>query len=55
MPLGVPTDMVYVDADNDEKSEGGVFGIVTAPLVLAGHNGGFRMGLAVCGGGSGCT
>ena len=50
-PLRVPIDVVYVDADNDEKSAGGVFGIVTAPLVLAGDNGGFRMGLAAGGGG----
>lgn len=47
--------VVHVDADNDEKSEGGVFGMATAALIFAGDNGGFRIGLAVGGGGGGST
>ena len=52
MPLRVPR-VVYVEAERDEKSDGGVWGMVTAPLVLAGDSGGFRMGLMFAGGGGG--
>ena len=42
MPLLVPS-VVYVDADRDEKSDGGVWGMVTAPRAFAGDSGGLRV------------